>query len=72
MASWLVTRKLRTNTQQLAAAREELAIADEQSFAIAEGEADLEAMDRYRQFVRDRIRRLEAEQDQLLDRLGSG
>jgi hypothetical protein len=56
---------------QLRAAREELAIADEQSFAIAEGDAELEAMDRHRAVMRDRIARLEAEQDTLLDQLGS-
>jgi hypothetical protein len=71
MASWLVQRKLRKNVAQLRAAREELAIADEQSFAIAEGEAELEAMDRHRAVMRDRIARLEAEQDTLLDQLGS-
>jgi hypothetical protein len=48
-----------------------LAIADEQSFAIAEGDAELEAMDRHRAVMRDRIARLEAEQDTLLDQLGS-
>jgi hypothetical protein len=71
MASWLVQRKLRKNVAQLRAAREELSIADEQSFAIAEGEAELEAMDRHRAVMRDRIARLEAEQDTLLDQLGS-
>jgi hypothetical protein len=71
MASWLVQRKLRKNVAQLRAAREELAIADEQSFAIAEGDAELEAMDRHRAVMRDRIARLEAEQDTLLDQLGS-
>jgi hypothetical protein len=54
----------------LKAAREELAISDEQSFALPEGEGDVEALDRYRQTLRDRIRRLEADQDRLLDRLG--
>lgn len=72
MASWLVTRKLRKNTAQLRAAREELAIADEHSFAIAEGEPELQKMDLHRQVMRERIARLEAEQDALLDRLGSG
>ena len=71
MSSWLVQRKLRKNVAQLKAAREELAIADEQSFAIAEGEAELEAMDRHRAVMRDRIARLQAEQDALLDQLGS-
>ena len=72
MGSWLLQRKLRKNVAQLKAAREELAIADEQSFAIAEGEAELEAMDRHREVMRARIARLEAEQDALLDQLGSG
>jgi hypothetical protein len=67
----MVTRKLRKNTAQLRAAREELAIADEQSFAIAEGEPELPKMDLHRQVMRERIARLEAEQDTLLDRLGS-
>lgn len=71
MGSWLVQRKLRKNVVQLKAARDELAIADEQSFAIAEGEAELEAMDRHRAVMRDRIARLQAEQDALLDQLGS-
>ena len=71
MGSWLVQRKLRKNVAQLKAAREELAIADEQSFAIAEGEAELEAMDRHREVMRARIARLQAEQDALLDQLGS-
>ncbi|MEN9644417.1 MAG: hypothetical protein RL238_1086 [Actinomycetota bacterium] len=72
MGSWLVQRKLRKNVAALKAAREELAIADEQSFAIAEGEAELDAMDRHRAVMRARITRLEAEQDALLDQLGSG
>jgi len=71
MGSWLVQRKLRKNVAQLKAAREELAIADEQSFAIAEGEAELAAMDRHREVMRARIARLQAEQDALLDQLGS-
>ena len=71
MGSWLVQRKLRKNVAQLKAAREELAIADEQSFAIAEGEAELAAMDRHREVMRARITRLQAEQDALLDQLGS-
>lgn len=72
MGSWLVQRRLRKNSAELKAAREELAIADEQSFAIAEGEPELAAMDHHRQVMRDRIRRLEARQDELLDQLGSG
>ena len=72
MASWLVKRKLSKNVAQLRAAREELAVSEEQSMYIAEGEPDLEAMDRHRAVMRERIARLQAEQDALLDRLGSG
>ena len=72
MASWLVRRKLQQNVRQLKAAREELAIADEQSFALPEGEGDVVAMDRHRAVLRERIARLQAEQDRLLDQLGSG
>jgi hypothetical protein len=70
MGSWWVRRQLRKNVAQLRAAREELAIADEQSFALAEGEADVEAMDRHRGVLRDRIQRLQQVQDRLLDRMG--
>ncbi len=72
MASWLVQRKLSKNVAQLRAAREELAVSEEQSMYIAEGEPDLEAMDRHRAVMRERIARLQAEQDALLDQLGSG
>jgi primase-polymerase (primpol)-like protein len=72
MGSWLVQRKLKKNVAQLRAARDELAVSEEQSMYIAEGEADLEAMDRHRAVMRQRIARLEAEQDELLDQLGSG
>ncbi len=72
MGSWLVQRKLKKNVAQLRAAREELAVSEEQSMYIAEGEADLEAMDRHRAVMRQRIAKLQAEQDQLLDQLGSG
>ncbi|MEI8238469.1 MAG: hypothetical protein WCI22_03545 [Actinomycetota bacterium] len=72
MASWWVKRKLQQNTRALAAAREELRIADEQSFYIDEGDAQLEATDRFRVTMRDRISRLEAEQDTLLDELSGG
>lgn len=72
MGSWLVQRKLKKNVAQLKAAREELAVSEEQSLYIAEGEADLEAMDRHRAVMRQRIARLQAEQDALLDQLGSG
>jgi hypothetical protein len=70
MGSWWVQRQLSKNVAQLRAAREELAIADEQSFALAEGEADVVAMDRHRVVLRERIGRLQLEQDRLLDRLG--
>jgi hypothetical protein len=70
MGSWWVRRQLSKNVGQLRAAREELAIADEQSFALAEGEADVVAMDRHRAVLRERIQRLQAAQDQLLDRMG--
>jgi hypothetical protein len=72
MGSWWVQRQLGKNVTQMRAAREELAIADEQSFALVEGEADVVAMDRHRQVLRERIRRLQQEQDRLLDRMGSG
>ncbi|MFM2077283.1 MAG: hypothetical protein RJA49_1173 [Actinomycetota bacterium] len=72
MASWLVQRKLKKNVAQLRAAREELAVSAEQSLYIADGEPDLEAMERHRAVMQQRIQRLEAEQDALLDQLGSG
>jgi hypothetical protein len=72
MASWLVQRKLKKNVAQLRAAREELAVSAEQSLYIADGEPDLEAMERHRAVMQQRINRLEAEQDALLDQLGSG
>jgi len=72
MASWLVQRKLKKNVAQLRAAREELGVSEEQSLYISEGEPDLEAMERHRVVMRQRIARLEAEQDALLDQLGSG
>ena len=70
MGSWLVERRLRKNVAQLRAAREELAIADEQSFHLDEGAGDVEAMDRHREVMRRRIADLQAEQDRLLDQLG--
>jgi hypothetical protein len=70
MGSWWVRRQLSKNVAQLRAAREELAVADEQSFALTEGEADVEAMDRHRAVLRERIQRLQAHQDHLLDRMG--
>jgi hypothetical protein len=72
MGSWWVQRQLSKNVARLRAAREDLAIADEQSFALVEGEGDVEAMDRHRGVLRERIRRLQLEQDHLLDRMGSG
>ena len=60
------------NVAQLRAAREELAIADEQSFALSEGEADVAAMDRHRGVLRERIQHLQRAQDRLLDRMGPG
>jgi hypothetical protein len=72
MGSWWVRRQLGKNVAQLRAAREELAIADEQSFALVEGEADVVAMDRHRGVLRERIQRLQQEQDRLLDRMGTG
>jgi hypothetical protein len=72
MGSWWVQRQLSKNVAQLRAARDELAIADEQSFALSEGEADVEAMDRHRGVLRERILRLQQEQDRLLDRMGPG
>jgi hypothetical protein len=72
MSSWWVQRKLRQNSASLAAARDELRIAEEQSLYISEDDPQLEATDRFRGTMRDRIARLEAEQDSLLDRLGSG
>jgi hypothetical protein len=72
MASWLVKRKLKKNVAQLRAARDELAVSEEQSLYIGEGGPDLEAMDRHRAVMRERISRLQAEQDALLDQLGSG
>ena len=70
MGSWLVERRLRKNVAQLRAAREELAIADEQSFHLDEGAGDVEAMDRHRTVMRQRIADLQAQQDRLLDQLG--
>jgi hypothetical protein len=69
--SWRVHRQLRKNSARLRSARDELAIADEQSFHLPEGERDVEAMDHHRQVMRERIARLEVEQDRLLDQLGS-
>ena len=72
MGSWWVTRKLTKNSADLRAAREELAIAEEQAFHLPEGEPEVEAMERHRVVMRQRIARLEARQDELLDQLGSG
>jgi hypothetical protein len=72
MSSWWVQRKLRQNSAALATARDELRIAEEQSLYISDDDPQLEATDRFRVTMRARITRLEAEQDALLDRLGSG
>ena len=72
MASWLVQRKLRRNVAQLRAAREELAVAEEQTLYLDEGGADLESMERHRGVLRRRIADLQAEQDRLLDQFGGG
>lgn len=67
--SWWVKRQLARNVAELRQARADLGIADEMSLALPEGEADVEAMDRHRRDLRERIARLEARQDALLDRL---
>ena len=72
MAQFLVRRRLQRNSAQLRATREELAICDEQWLHISEGEPELEAMDRHRGVLRERISRLETQQDQLLDQLHRG
>lgn len=72
MASWLVQRKLRRNVAQLRAAREELAVSEEQTLYLDEGGADLESMERHRNVLRRRIADLQVEQDRLLDQFGGG
>jgi hypothetical protein len=72
MSSWWVKRKLQRNTKALATARDELRIADEQSLYLPEDDSQLETTDRFRVTMRERITRLEREQDALLDELGSG
>ncbi|MBU6315642.1 MAG: hypothetical protein KGR47_03975 [Acidobacteria bacterium] len=72
MASWLVQRKLRRNVAQLRAAREELAVSEEQTLYLDEGGADLESMERHRDVLRRRIADLQVEQDRLLDQFGGG
>ena len=72
MASWLVQRRLRRNVARLRAAREELAVSEEQTLYLDEGGADLESMERHRAVLRRRIADLQAEQDRLLDQFGGG
>ena len=72
MASWLVQRKLRRNVAQLRAAREELAVSEEQTLYLDEGGADLESMERHRDVLRRRIADLQVVQDRLLDQFGGG
>jgi hypothetical protein len=67
--SWWVRRQLSKNVAALRQARDDLAVADEMSLALPEGEADVDAMDRHRRDLRERIARLQARQDALLDRL---
>ena len=67
--SWWVRRQLSRTSADLRRARADLAVADEMSLALPEGEADVEAMDRHRRDLRERIARLEVRQDALLDRL---
>jgi hypothetical protein len=57
---------------QLRAARDELAVAEEQTLYLDEGGADLESMERHRSVLRRRIADLQAEQDRLLDQFGGG
>lgn len=68
MASPLVTWQLRRIGARLRARREELVVIGEQLMALAEG-ADEEAMQRHRTHVQAEIARLQARQDQLLDRM---
>lgn len=68
MASPLVTWQLRRIGARLRARREELVVIGEQLMALAEG-ADEEAMQRHRTHVQAEIGRLQARQDQLLDRM---
>lgn len=69
MPGFWITRKLQRNAAQLKAAREELDISDEQWLHIPDTDPEADAMNRHRAVLRDRIARLEAEQDQLLDRV---
>ena len=57
---------------QLRAARDELAVAEEQTLYLDEGGADLESMERHRSVLRRRIADLQVEQDRLLDQFGGG
>jgi len=68
MASPVVTWQLRKIGSRLRARRAELEVIGEQLMALDDG-ADEEAMQRHRAFVLDEIKRLEAKQDALLDRM---
>jgi len=68
MASPVVTWQLRKIGARLRARREELEVIGEQLMALEDG-ADEEAMQRHRAHVLEEIKRLEAKQDALLDRL---
>ena len=68
MASPVVTWQLRKIGARLRARREELEVIGEQLMALEDG-ADEEAMQRHRAHVLEEIKRLEAKQDALLDRM---
>jgi hypothetical protein len=68
MASPLITWQLRRIGARLCARREELDVIGEQLMALEEG-ADEEAMQRHRAYVVTEIARLQARQDELLDRM---
>jgi hypothetical protein len=68
MASPLITWQLRRIGARLRARREELDVVGEQLMALEEG-ADEEAMQRHRTHVLAEIARLQARQDELLDRI---
>ncbi|MDO8389962.1 MAG: hypothetical protein Q7V57_05700 [Actinomycetota bacterium] len=68
MASPVVTWQLRKIGARLRARREELEVIAEQLMALEDG-ADEEAMQRHRGHVLAEIKRLEAKQDALLERM---
>ena len=68
MASPVITWQLRRIGARLRARREELTVIGEQLMHLPEG-ADEEAMQRHRAHVLAEITRLEARQDELLDRM---